>query len=161
MSYRYVARIYRYLAILGVVFGVSIQVASAAALRISLAQDIGLGTWNGSAADISGTSDACIYHDASTNYAVKATMSAGSYVINSGGNTVAVEVSFKGSSGGGGSYTSLPYNTTRSFSGADQSSISCSGGFNANVKVNVTEAALGAAAPGSYSGTLTLTLTAS
>lgn len=136
------------------------QEAHAAALRISLAQDIALGTWNGSG-NTSGMSDVCIYHDADTNYAVKATMSGGSYILSSSGNDIAVEVSFKNSSGGGGAYTALPYNTTRSFSGADQSSISCSGGFNANVKVVVTEAEISQAVPGTYTGTLTLTLTAS
>lgn len=135
--------------------------ASAADLRISLAQDISLGTWGGSAAAMSGNSNACVYHDASANYAIRATMAAGTYRISSGGNHVAIEVAFKDSSGTGGTYTSLPYNTTRTFSSADQSSSTCSGGYNANLRVTVSEAELGQAAPGSYSGTLIVTLTAS
>jgi hypothetical protein len=130
-------------------------------LRIKLAQDIGLNTWSGSG-DKVGDSDVCIYHSLGSSYAVTATGSGAAFELTGGGHPpLPYNVAFKGSSGTGGSYTALPYFSSRSFSGADTGSETCSGGYNANVRVTVTEADLSQAASGSYLGTLIITLTAS
>lgn len=132
--------------------------AAAQALRLSFAQDISLGSWSGSGGT-SGLSDACVHNDSGTGYAVKASTSSGSFTLASGGNTIGFSVFFKSSSGGGGSYTELPYDSNRTFSGADQSSSSCGGSYNANLKIEISEAAISAAVPGNYSRTLTVVLT--
>lgn len=129
-----------------------------AEMMITIASDISLGTWSGTGG-VTGTSAICIYHSGGSGYAITLTATSNFRVVN-GESYVAYTPSFS-DSGVGGTYTTLSYGITQSFSGADTSSSSCSGSYNAALKIEVDEADLSSAQPGSYSATLTLVLTPS
>jgi hypothetical protein len=128
-------------------------------MMITIASDIALGTWTGSGG-VSGTSAICVYHTGGSGYSITLTTSTANFRVVNGANYVTYTPSFS-DSGVGGTYTALSYGVTQSFSGADTSSSSCSGSYNAALKIEVDEADLSSAQPGSYSATLTLVLTPS
>jgi hypothetical protein len=128
-------------------------------MMITIASDIALGTWTGSGG-VSGTSAICVYHTGGSGYSITLTTSTANFRVVNGANYVTYTPSFS-DSGVGGTYTALSYGVTQSFSGANTSSSSCSGSYNAALKIEVDEADLSSAQPGSYSATLTLVLTPS
>lgn len=128
-------------------------------MMITIASDIALGTWTGSGG-VTGTSAICVYHTGGSGYSITLTTSTANFRVVNGANYVTYTPSFS-DSGVGGTYTALSYGVTQSFSGADTSSSSCSGSYNAALKIEVDEADLSSAQPGSYSATLTLVLTPS
>jgi len=133
--------------------------ARAQNLMVTISSDISLGTWTGSG-DKQGTATVCVYYDLGSSYSLRATATGGSYLLSGAGGSIGYTVDYTDSQSGG-TYTSLPYNSGRTFGGADQNSQSCSGVPNGTVRVTVSEGALGSARPGSYSSTLTLTVTPS
>ncbi len=128
-------------------------------MMITIASDISLGTWTGSGG-VSGTSAICVYHTGGSSYSITLTTSTANFRVENGANYVTYTPSFS-DSGVRGTYTALSYGVTQSFSGANTSSSSCSGRYNAALKIEVDEADLSSAQPGSYSATLTLVLTPS
>jgi hypothetical protein len=145
------------------VFGVAwlllfcVEVGEAQTLRLSVASSVDLGRWVG-IGDREGITDVCVFNSSGSNYTMTAT-AGGSFQLTGGAGSLVYSVSFS-DTGSSGVFTNLPHGSARNFSGADQSSETCGGGFNASVKIAVAEAALGAARPGNYSGTVTLTLAA-
>lgn len=131
--------------------------ASAQSLMITLSSDIALGSWTGSG-DKQGTATVCVYYDLGSNYTISASATGGSFSLTGTATPITYTVDYTDSQSGG-VYTSLPYGAGRTFGGADQSSQTCGGVPNGTVRVTVSEAALSAARPGSYSSTLTLIVT--
>lgn len=123
-------------------------------VQITDFDDLTFGSWSGSG-DLEQSDQLCVYNSASANYKISATSPSGNFKMNDGGNLLSYEVRFQGSSGG---FVQLSYNSPTAFTAANTSSQTCGGGTNSTLKVTVTESALSAAAPGSYSGTITLLL---
>ncbi len=146
------------LALLGVSASTAV-VVGAQNLMVTISGDISLGTWTGSG-DKQSAVGVCIYSEAGSNYTITASGNGGAFALTGGSGSVVYGVEFS-DSGISGTYAALTHGSARSFSGADSSSSTCGGTNNAGVRVTVSEAALGAAAPGNYSATLTLVLTAS
>lgn len=132
--------------------------ALAQTLRLSVANSIDLGRWVG-IGDKVGESDVCVHNSAGSGYSITAS-AGGSYQLSGTNGTIVYEVGFSDTLPPG-TYTTLPHGSARSFSGADQSSQTCGGGYNARVRITVTEATLSSARPGNYTGTVTLTLSTS
>jgi len=126
-------------------------------VMITLSSDISLGTWSGTGG-VSGTSSVCVYRSDSSSYSITLTSSSGDFELQKVGDTIPYTPSFS-DSGVTGTYVTLSYGTVQGFSGANTSSSSCSGTFNAGFRIEISEANLSAATPGSYSATLTLMLT--
>lgn len=128
--------------------------------KISNLNNINLpSTWNG-IGDLSDNDDVCIYttDQVSDGYALKAYTSRSAFEMTVSSQVLNFDVYYKGSGGTSGNYAKLGYNSFRNFTGADQSSQTCSSGsaLNGNLKIVVTEANLGAAKTGNYSATLYL-----
>ncbi|MFM1848286.1 MAG: hypothetical protein RL417_1760 [Pseudomonadota bacterium] len=128
-------------------------------LMVTISSDISLGTWTG-VGDKESSVGVCVYNSGGSGYSITASGSGGGFSLTGTGGSIVYGVSFS-DTGVSGTFAELTNGSSRSFSGADESSSNCGGSSNAGVRVTVSEAALGAAAPGNYSGTLTLVLTAS
>lgn len=133
--------------------------AAAQGLLLTVSSDIALGTWAG-VGDKESAVGVCVYNMSGSGYAITASATGGAFNLSGASGSIPYSVSFSGS-GLSGPFSELSYGNSRSFSGADESAANCGGSNNAAIRITVSEAALGAAAPGSYSGTLTVILTAS
>ncbi len=127
---------------------------SFADVQITAFNDLTFGTW-GASGDMVQTDDLCVYNSFDDNYKITATGSGGSFQMTSGGDNLSYEVRFRQ---GGGSYVQLTHNSSSSFTNANTTSATCSGGTNSTLQVTVRDTALAAARPGNYSGVLTLLL---
>ena len=141
----------RLVVFVGLLMPIAISMAD---VRISNMNDLNLGSWTGMS-DLTTQDDVCVYNDAGPNYLMTAEGSGagGSFLLQSGANNIAYSVDFKES---GGSFTGLTATNSESFTGANQVSDTCGGSTNATVRITASNAALLAAASGSYSGTLYL-----
>ena len=130
--------------------------------QITDMDDFSFGQYSGSGSLTQTDGDVCIYQTGGTgtNYRVTAsgTGAGGSFQIQSGGDSVTYEVLWKDSQGAGGSFTNLTANTGANFSGADNASTNCGGSANAALRVYFSSGNLAGAVPGSYSGTLTISV---
>jgi len=127
-------------------------------MRITLQNDVQLGSWTGTG-DKSGTSGVCVYSSAGENspYNITATTPGGSFNLVDGVKLIPFTLSFS-KNGSSGPYVNLNYGAATYFSNGSSSAETCGGGTNASVRIAVSENALGAAQPGSYSTDITLTL---
>jgi hypothetical protein len=127
-------------------------------IQITNVGDIALGTFSGSGL-LSGTDNVCIYRNnpASPNYRITATDSNGGadFAVADGGEEIAYAVYWNDAIGARG--TQLTYNTALvGQANANTSAQNCGGTMNARFDIEISEANLIAAVPGSYSATLTL-----
>ena len=141
-------------------FFVNFKNACAQQVQITDMDDFSFGGYSGSGDLTQTDGDICIYQSGGTgtNYQVTAsgTGPGGSFQIQSGMDSISYEVSWKPSQGTGGSFTSVTANSGHSFNGADNASTNCGGSANAALRVHFPNASLSTAAPGNYSGTLTI-----
>jgi hypothetical protein len=127
-------------------------------IRISGVGDIALGTFSGDG-NMNGFDTVCIFRNNpdSPNYSITATDSNNGpdFKVEDDDNEITYQVYWNDETGIRGAQ--LDYNTALPAQGnANTSSTTCSGGFNARFDVEILEADLIAAVPGSYSATLTL-----
>lgn len=124
------------------------------AVQITNVGDISLGTHAALAADQSGSDAVCVF-SSTGGYSVTATSAngTGAFSLNDGGtNDIAYTVTWQGA----GAAVPLAEGTALIGQTGDSGSVNCSGGTNATFEVTVAAALFNAAAPGSYSDTLTL-----
>jgi len=134
-----------------------LQLFSSSALadvQVTKIDDLSFGSWGGTG-DMEQSDLVCIYNTVDANYKISATSPGGVFRMINGANNLNFEVRFQGSSGG---FVQLTHGTPSSFTAANTSSATCSGGTNATLKVTVTESALSAAKAGNYAGSLSLLL---
>ena len=126
-------------------------------VRISGFEDFAFGTYSGNGA-LTDNDDLCVYRNGNATYTITATSNEGSFQVRSGVNAINYTASFNDQTGTVGS-AALVYNTaTSTQTGANTQTADCSqGGNSANLKIDMTEADIQAAPPGSYSGTIVLT----
>lgn len=136
--------------------------ASSQQAQITDMNDFPFGQYSGSGSLTQTDGDVCIYQTGGTgsNYRVTASGSGagGSFQIQSGGDSVTYEVLWKDSQGTGGTFTNLTANSGANFTGADNASTNCGGSANAALRVYFSSGNLAGAVPGSYSGTLTISV---
>lgn len=126
----------------------NIQVVVPSLIRITDLADIDLGSYNGDGVDLTGSSPACVRRNSAGNYGIVATSSNGSFAL---GGSVAYDVSWGG--------TGLAYNTSLGGQVADSGTLGACTPAAGKLSVTVAGSALDAAAPGTYTDTLILTVT--
>lgn len=126
-------------------------------VRISDLEDFAFGSYAGTG-DLDSNDDLCVYRNGGALYTITATSNEGAFTVKDGADSIAYSVQFNDQTGTNGE-VSLTYNTASGTqSGANTQSANCAtGGKSANVHIVLTEAAVQAAPPGSYTGTLILT----
>ncbi len=118
-------------------------------------------TWSGSG-DSSDNDNVCIYRSGGSSYdiRVEGTTDSGNYVLINGANKIPITVYWNDVTGTTGKKTldSADNPSLSGETGANTSSDTCSGGTNANISWNVSEADMQAKPAGAYSITLTNTV---
>jgi len=131
--------------------------------QITGISDFAFGNYSGSG-DLTSNDDVCVYtNDSTRQYKVRITDSSslspsGFSVQNAAGTAhIAYTVKWNNQSGTNGNQN-VSYNSHVNGENANNSSASCNGARNANLQVNVAQAALQAASGGAYSTTLTVVI---
>jgi hypothetical protein len=125
----------------------------AAVVKVSSVDDVDLATYSGSG-DLTGDDPICVYNSATSDFRISFATATGAFNFTGSAGNIPFSVRFRV---GSGSWTSMPYNSPVGFTGAS-SNETCSGTPNATYDISMTQAALVAARPGSYSASLTIFL---
>ncbi len=131
-----------------------------ALVRITNMNDFAFGTWSGSGS-LQASDGICIVETAANkNYGIRPRGSGAgfAFTVASGANTLAYTVEWQGSVG---AMTALTANVrTRFNNGSGTTTPPCGGATNATLRITFPQANLEAATNGSYTGTLTIILSA-
>ncbi len=124
------------------------------AVQITDVDDLDLGNHATLAGPASDSDDVCIFNSTG-NYRVTVTSNNGSFNLTSGGNLIPYTFEWAAN---GNPAAAVTYNTAVTGLTGDSSSLTCagSGGTNASFGVTVAAADFNAAAPGTYTDTVTL-----
>ena len=123
-------------------------------VRISDLDPIDLGSFDGSS-DLSGDDGLCVYRNSGGSaYTIQADGdgAGGAFTLTNGIATLPYLVDYDD----GGGYAGLAAGVAAAMTGANSSAADCGGATNARVRVTVSAVDMSTAAPGAYSGTLTL-----
>lgn len=134
-----------------------ITITKADQARITSVTDINLGTWTIATGAPTGFDDVCVY-TSTGSYEVTTTSAnntGASYRLYDGSaNYIVYTVNWNDATGGGGA--AMTHGTAMTGQTGDSTSETCSGGQNASVQVDITNANMIAAVAGTYTDTLTM-----
>ena len=122
------------------------------AVQISDVNDLDLGTHATLAADATASDGVCVFTSTSA-YRVTASNVSGTFALVDGANSIAYSLTW--AVGAGAPVTMVNGTAITSLSG-DNTSLTCGGATNSTFEATVTSAAFNAAAPGTYTDTVTL-----
>jgi len=121
------------------------------AVQISNVNDLDLGTHATLAADAVASDSVCVF-SSTAGYRVTASNVSGTFELVDGANTIGYALTWTA----GGPAAAMTNGTAITGLTGDNTSLTCSGGTNATFEATVTSAAFNAAAPGTYTDTITL-----
>lgn len=121
------------------------------AVQISGVADLDLGTHSSLVADATAFDDVCVF-SATSLYQITVTSANGAFELSDGTNTIDYSMTWAA----GGAAAPVTYNTAMTTLPANSTAPTCGGVDNATFEVTVASADFNAAAPGTYTDTVTL-----
>jgi len=122
------------------------------AVQITNVADLDLGTHATLAADQSANDDVCVFNSTAA-YKITVSSANGAFVLKDGAEEIPYAVAWAAN---GGAAVPLAHGAALGGLAGDQASLDCNAGTNANFSATVASADFNAAAPGTYTDTLTL-----